>query len=80
MTMNIEHHDLAHEFPQHKDKIHSLKIGNAHFAKLFDAYHALTKDVERIEGEGMPVADETLAAQKKERALLKDQLYAMLAN
>ncbi len=78
--MNIEHHDLAHEFPEHKDKIHSLKLGNAHFAKLFDAYHALTKDVERVEGAGMPVADETLVAQKKERALLKDQLYAMLVN
>jgi uncharacterized protein YdcH (DUF465 family) len=26
------------------------------------------------------VADETLATQKKERALLKDQLYAMLVN
>jgi uncharacterized protein YdcH (DUF465 family) len=80
MTMNIEHHDLAHEFPQHKDKIHGLKMSNAHFAKLFDAYHALTKDVERLEGEGVPVADETLATQKKERALLKDQLYAMLVN
>ena len=63
--MNIEHHDLAHEFPQHKDKIHGLKMSNAHFAKLFDAYHALTKDVERLEGEGVPVADETLATQKK---------------
>lgn len=63
--MNIEHHDLAHEFPQHKDKIHGLKMSNAHFAKLFDAYHALTKDVERLEGEGVPVADETLAVQKK---------------
>ncbi len=76
--MNIEHHDLAHEFPEHKDKIHSLKIGNAHFAKLFDAYHALTKDVERLEGEGAPVADATLIEQKKQRAMLKDQLYAML--
>jgi uncharacterized protein YdcH (DUF465 family) len=55
-------------------------MSNAHFAKLFDAYHALTKDVERLEGEGVPVADETLATQKKERALLKDQLYAMLVN
>lgn len=76
--MNIEHHDLAHEFPEHREKIHSLKLGNAHFAKLFDAYHLVTKDVERLEGEDVPVSDETLENQKKERIQLKDQLYAML--
>lgn len=76
--MNIEHHDLAHEFPEHREKIHSLKVGNAHFAKLFDAYHLVTKDVERLEGEGVPVSDATLEKQKKERIQLKDQLYAML--
>jgi uncharacterized protein YdcH (DUF465 family) len=76
--MNIEHHDLAHEFPEHREKIHNLKLGNAHFAKLFDAYHLVTKDVERLEGEGVPVSDEVLEKQKKERVLLKDQLYAML--
>jgi len=76
--MNIEHHDLAHDFPEHRQKIHSLKIDNAHFFKLFEAYHAITKDVERLEGEGVPVSDATLAVLKKERALLKDQLYAMI--
>ncbi|MDI1297721.1 DUF465 domain-containing protein [Methylotenera sp.] len=76
--MNIEHHDLAHEFPEHREKIHHLKLENAHFAKLFDAYHHLTKDVERIEGEDVPVSDVALENQKKERIQLKDQLYAML--
>ena len=76
--MNIEHHDLAHEFPEHRQKIHSLKIDNAHFFKLFEAYHTITKDVERLEGEGVPVSDAALAVLKKERALLKDQLYAMI--
>ncbi|MDP3088245.1 MAG: DUF465 domain-containing protein [Methylotenera sp.] len=76
--MNIEHHDLAHEFPEHREKIHTLKMENAHFAKLFDAYHVVTKDVERLEGEGIPVSDEVLTSQKKERALLKDQLYTMI--
>ena len=76
--MNIEHHDLAHEFPEHRQKIHSLKIDHAHFFKLFEAYHTITKDVERLEGEGVPVSDATLAVLKKERALLKDQLYAMI--
>lgn len=76
--MNIEHHDLVHEFPEHREKIHSMKMENAHFAKLFDSYHAITKDVEHLEVEGVPVSDETLLNQKKERLQLKDQLYAML--
>ncbi len=76
--MNIEHHDLAHEFPEHREKIHHLKLENAHFAKLFDEYHLVTKDVERLEGEDMPVSDEVIENQKKERIQLKDQLYAML--
>ena len=76
--MNIEHHDLAHEFPEHREKIHTLKMGNAHFAKLFEAYHVVTKNVEHLEADGMPVSDVVLEGQKKERALLKDQLYAMI--
>lgn len=76
--MNIEHHDLVHEFPEHREKIHTLKMESAHFAKLFDAYHVATKEVERLETEGLPVADETLVTQKKERLQLKDQLYSML--
>ena len=76
--MNVEHHDFVHEFPEHREKIHSLKLGNAHFAKLFDAYHLVTKDVERLEGENVPVSDEVLEIQKKERIQLKDQLYAIL--
>lgn len=76
--MGIEHHDLVHEFPEHREKIHALKMSNAHFSRLFDEYHVVTKDVERLEGEGVPVSDEVLEKQKKERVLLKDQLYSML--
>jgi uncharacterized protein YdcH (DUF465 family) len=76
--MNVEHHDLIHEFPEHREKIHALKMGNAHFAKLFDEYHVVTKEVENMEGNNVPVSDESFGGAKKKRALLKDQLYAML--
>jgi uncharacterized protein YdcH (DUF465 family) len=76
--MVVEHHDLVHEFPELRDKIHTLKTSNAHFAKLFDEYHVATREVERLEGEGVPVADATLEAKKKHRLKLKDELYAML--
>jgi uncharacterized protein YdcH (DUF465 family) len=76
--MNIERHDLVHEFAEHREKIHHLKMENAHFAKLFEEYGTVTKEVERLEGESVPVADEAFEGLKKQRLLLKDQLYAML--
>ena len=46
--MQVDHHDLHHEFPEMIDAIHALKTGNAHFAKLFDSYHRLTGKVEDL--------------------------------
>jgi uncharacterized protein YdcH (DUF465 family) len=55
--MNVEHHDLHHDFPEFKEKIHALKVGNAHFARLFDEYHAATSEVEKLERKDIPVDD-----------------------
>lgn len=41
-------------------------------------HHVVTKDVERLDNEGVPVADETFEEQKKKRIQLKDQLYTMI--
>lgn len=76
--MALEHHDLVHEFPEHREQIHALKTGNTRFAKLFDEYNDATREVERLESEGIPVADETFEEMKKKRLKLKDELYAML--
>ncbi|MDP3440127.1 MAG: DUF465 domain-containing protein [Azonexus sp.] len=76
--MQIEHHDLHHEFPDMSDAIQSLKTGNAHFSKLLASYHRLTGSVESLEEHDMPVADFTLEDMKKQRVKLKDELYHML--
>jgi uncharacterized protein len=76
--MAAVHHDLVTEFPELRDQIHNLKLNNAHFAKLFDEYHTLNREVIRIEGEGIPLADETFEKLKKARLKLKDELYSML--
>ena len=73
-----EKHDLIHELPEYKDKIHLLKTSDAHFASLFDQYHEIEHEIRRIE-EGVEVSsDEYLEEQKKKRLLLKDQLLEML--
>jgi uncharacterized protein YdcH (DUF465 family) len=76
--MNVDHHDLHHEFPEHATAIHALKLGSKHFARLFDEYHTLTSQVESIEGRDSPVADVALEDMKKKRLKLKDELYVML--
>ncbi len=76
--MNVEHHDLVHELPEHRQKIHELKLEDAHFARLFDEYHMVTKEVEHLENEGVPVSDEDFELRKKKRVQLKDRLYSML--
>ncbi len=76
--MALEHHDLVHEFPEHREKITAMKTSSAHFSRLFDEYHVATREVERLEGIGTPVSDVTLENMKKKRLKLKDELYAML--
>lgn len=73
-----EHHDLHHEFPEFKDAIHQLKIGNHHFAHLFDQYHKINREILALEGNSVPVADETAEDLKKQRLKLKDELHKML--
>ena len=76
--MTVDHHDLVHEFPEYKERIHQLKMDDAHFAKLFEEYNDLTNKIEVLENNEVPVADESLEDLKKQRLTLKDQLYAML--
>ncbi|MFB9885232.1 YdcH family protein [Balneatrix alpica] len=74
----MEHHDLVHEFPELRERIHQLKMEDRHFQKLFDEYHELTKAVENMAAEVTPVATHTEEEYKRKRLQLKDQLYAML--
>lgn len=76
--MNIEHHDLARDFPEFKDQIHVLKTSNAHFAKLFEEYHLADREVRRIEQNVQLATDVETENAKKQRMALKDQLYSML--
>ncbi len=73
-----EHHPLAKDFPELKDRIHALKIGNSHFARLEREYEELDKEIVRLET-GVEHASSTEIEQKKlRRVSLKDELYALL--
>ena len=73
-----EKHDLIHEFPEHRERIHNLKMADHHFARLFDEYHELEHQVRRIEEGVETTSDNYLEDLKKKRLKLKDLLYVML--
>ena len=76
--MSVEHHPLLSEFPEYRDRIHQLKMDNAHFKKLFEEYHEVDKEVFRMDENIEPTTDEGMEEMKKRRLALKDELYGML--
>jgi uncharacterized protein YdcH (DUF465 family) len=73
-----EHHRLAEEFAEFKDRIRELKMNNAHFVKKYDEYATVDDEVYRIEEEIETPSDAYTETLKKRRAKLKDELYAIL--
>ncbi len=76
--MLTDKHDLLHEFPEYRERIHELKLGNAYFARRFDEYHEVDHEVHRIETGVENTSDEYLEERKKLRLYLKDELYRMI--
>ncbi len=76
--MHVEHHELHREFPEFLDAMRLLRSSDDSFSRMFDEYHSLTSEVERLEEEDVPVDDFTIEEMKKVRARLKDKMYRML--
>lgn len=77
--MPIEHHrDLAHEFPELKQRVHDLKVESAEFRRLYAEYETLDNEINRIEHEIETPSDAYTEDLKRRRAHLKDRLYGLL--
>ena len=76
----MEKHDILHEFPEMKDKVHELKVSNAHFRKLFDEYHEVDHEIHSVETGAQPTDDTHLNELRMKRVHLKDEIYAMLTS
>ncbi|MFN3997594.1 YdcH family protein [Algoriphagus sp.] len=71
-------HPLTEEFPEFAEKIHSLKVENVHFKKLFDEYDEVDHEIYKIESDAEPASDETANQMRINRLRLKDEIYHML--
>lgn len=74
----IDKHALATDFPELRDRIHTLKMSDAHFARLLGEYETLDREIIRVEEGIEHRSDEALEHLKMRRVRLKDQLYTML--
>ncbi len=76
--MRPNHHHLASDFPALKERIDTLLKSDPQFGHMNDEYEALDAQIFQSETEGVFLADDVMEPLKKKRALLKDQLYALL--
>ncbi|WP_130734508.1 YdcH family protein [Flavobacterium sp. J27] len=74
----IVKHQLIIDFPEFENKIHQLKIEDAHFKKLFEEYDAVDHQIYRIETDAEPASDDVLNSLRMERVHKKDEIYSYL--
>jgi uncharacterized protein YdcH (DUF465 family) len=72
------HHTLAEEFNEHLDKMHELKLSNAHFVKLHKEYDKANEEINQIEAGLETTSDVFLENLKKNRLRLKDELFTII--
>lgn len=65
-------------FPEYRDLITKLKTTDHHFTRLFDKHNSLDQKIKNMEGHITPGTHEEIEVLKKEKLMLKDQLYAIL--
>ena len=76
--MDLLNHDLAHEFPEHLEKMRALKASDAHFSRLFTEYDENNHAIALYELGNSVISDEALEELKKKRLHTKDQIYQSL--
>jgi len=70
--------ELSEQFPEAIEKMHELKTSDAHFAKLFDEYHELNRNIHRAETNVEPTDDFHMEDMRKQRLALLDEISPYL--
>jgi hypothetical protein len=77
MQSDLLPHALNREFPELAETVARLKIGNAHFTHLLAQHDEVDQQITKDETGIAPMDEAAVEALKKQRLLLKDQLYAI---
>ncbi len=65
-------------FPEYRDLITKLKSTDLHFTRLFDKHNDLDQQVKNMESHISTGTHEEIEKLKREKLVLKDQIYAVL--
>lgn len=65
-------------FHEYRDEISKLKQQNAHFEKIFNEHNELDQKIANAENGIEPLGNLEIETLKKQKLLLKDQVYAMI--
>jgi len=76
--MSEINHSLYHDFPEHRERIHHLKLSDENFARMATEYHQIDHSIRGLENRGIATSNEQFEQMKRRRLVLKDQLYRML--
>ncbi|WP_220720607.1 YdcH family protein [Agarivorans litoreus] len=74
-----ENHALIFEFPEHRDKIHQLKVADSDFNSLAKRYHQLDHKIRGLEATQVPAEDQYFMQLKLQRVHLKQQIFNILS-
>lgn len=72
-------HELAEEFPNSIEKLHDLKVEDAHLSRLFDEYREVNRAIHRAETNVEPTDDFHMTTMRKQRLALKDEIARALS-
>ena len=72
------HHPFLSEFPEYRETIRRLRLGDNHFRQMFEEYHQLDDAICHFEEEIEFATDQEIDELKFKRARLKDVLYAAI--
>ena len=73
-------HTLAEEFPGQGERISALKVKDAEFALLLEAYDMMNDAVHLAETRVKPVSEDEEKELRRRRLALKDQIAGRLAS
>ena len=70
--------ELTTIFARDRDLLTRLKEEDAHYARLAEEYHAVNREVHRIEAEAEAASDERFEKLKKQRLALLDKITRII--
>ncbi|BEU04298.1 hypothetical protein OAG1_30980 [Agarivorans sp. OAG1] len=74
-----ENHALIFEFPEHRERIHQLKVADSDFNSLAKRYHQLDHKIRGLEATQVPAEDQYFMQMKLQRVQLKQQIFSILS-